>query len=92
MQFGGGGNTLDVHQLFRERDALDSPFVSVHCERPTVTHRPVVGIDEIGEVIAPSEYLDTHAPVRFVKRQQRLAGHEGSVSRRPAALLQPCVI
>jgi hypothetical protein len=89
MQFGGGQNTLDMHQFVRERDALDSPFFTVHRERTLVTYRSVVGINKIGEVVAPSEYLDAHAPVQFVKRQQSLAGHEGSGSRRLAALLQP---
>jgi hypothetical protein len=79
IQFGGSRNTLDVHQFFRKRDALDSPLITVHRERPLVTYRSVVGINQIGEVIARSEYLDAYAPIQFVKRQQGPAGHEDPV-------------
>jgi hypothetical protein len=62
--------------------------MTVHSKRLGVAYGSVDGINQVGEVVARSEYLDAYALIRFVKPQQRPAGqHEGSVSRCLAWLL-----
>ena len=52
LNLGGGRNALDTDQVLRDRDALDSPFTTVHRERLGVTYGAVARIDEVGEVVA----------------------------------------